>query len=64
MNFSLPAECLEAVEAAETCILLTARIEELLCCPSQPNNISLITDIKALLDAVQPSTSAEQKATD
>ena len=61
VNSSLSAECLEAVEAAETCILLRARLEELLCIPSQSIKISLITDSKSLLDAVHTSTSVENK---
>ena len=44
VNSLLSAECLEAVEAAETCILLRARLEELLCIPSQSIKICLITD--------------------
>lgn len=61
VNSSLSAECLEAVEAAETCILLRARLEELLCLPSQFIKLSLITDSKSLLDAVHTSTSVENK---
>ena len=61
VNSTLSAECLEAVEAAETCILLRARLEEMLCLSPNSIKISLLTDSKSLLDAVYTSTSVENK---
>ena len=57
----MSAECLQAVEAAETCILLRDRFEEFLCLPSRSVQISIIIDNKSLLDAVHTSTSVENK---
>ena len=61
VNSSLSAECLQAVEAAETCILLRDRFEDFLCLPSKSVKISIIIDNKSLLDAVHTSTSVENK---
>lgn len=61
VNSSLSSECLEAVEAAETCILLRERLQEMLCLKQGSVKISLLTDSKSLLDAVHTSTSVENK---
>ena len=52
INSSLSAECLEAVEATETCLLIRDRLEEMLCRPSGSIKITLVTDNRSLVDAV------------
>ena len=61
VNSSLSAECLQAVEAAETCILLRDRLEDILCLPNKSVQVSIIVDNKSLMDAVHTSTSVENK---
>lgn len=62
VNSTLAAECLAAVEAAETCILLRSTLEELLSLPSPGKiRISVLCDNRSLVDAVHSSTSVENK---
>ena len=61
VNSSLSAECLEAVEAAETCILLRAIIEDMLCLDADSVKISILSDNKSLVEAVHKTTSLENK---
>lgn len=61
VNSSLAAECLAAVDAAETSILLRSKLEELLCLPTGFINITLISDSKSLVDNVHSSTSVDNK---
>ena len=61
VNSSLSAECLEAVDAAETCLLISDRLEEMLCRPSGSIKITLVTDNRSLVDAVHRSTSVENR---
>ena len=57
----MSAECLQAVEAAETCILLQSKIEEMLCIDKNSVRISILSDNKSLVDSVHKSTSLENK---
>ena len=61
VNSSLGAECLEACEAASTCILIRERLEQMLCCSPGTVKISILTDNKSLVGAVHKSTSLENK---
>lgn len=61
VNSTLAAECLAAVEAADTCILWRALLEEFLCLPSGYMKISVLCDNRSLVDAVHSSTSVENK---
>ena len=61
VNSSLAAECLEAVEAAQTCVLIRERLAQLLCRGPETIKISLLTDNRSLIDAVHKSTSLENK---
>ena len=61
VNSTLSAECLSAVDAAETCILIRDRLEEMLCLTSGIIKITLVTDNRSLVDAVHKSTSVENK---
>lgn len=61
VNSSLAAECLAAVDAAETSILLRAKLTELLCPSDRTIRISLLSDSKSLVDNVHSSTSVDNK---
>ena len=52
VNSSLAAECLGAVDAAKTCILLRTKLEQLLGLSSGFMRISLISNSKSLVDNV------------
>ena len=58
---SLAAECLAAMETADTCILLPATLEEYLCREKDSIKITIICDNKSLVNAVHTSTSVENK---
>ena len=61
VNSSLAAECLAAVDAAETSILLRAKLQELLCLVDRTIKISILSDSKSLVDNVHSSTSVDNK---
>ena len=49
------------MEAADTCILLRATLEEYLCREKDSIKITIICDNKSLVNAVHTSTSVENK---
>ena len=61
VSSSLSAECLTAVDAAETSFLLRHKLEEMLCLGSQTLKISILSDNKSLVQAVHKTTSLENK---
>ena len=61
VNSTLAAECLEAVNSAEICILLRSTLETFLCCPKNSIKITIISDNKSLVDAAHTTTSVEGK---
>ena len=62
VNASLSAECLEAVEAAETAILIRHKLEDMLSMEHDSIPISVLCDNKGLVDAVHKTTSIQNKA--
>ena len=62
VNASLSAECLEAVEAAETAILIRNKLEDMLSMEHDSIPISVLCDNKGLVDAVHKTTSIQNKA--
>lgn len=61
VSSSLSAECLTAVDAAETSFLLRHKLEEMLCLPSLTLKISVLCDNKSLVQAAHRTTSLENK---
>ena len=62
VNSSLSAECLAAVEAAETSVLIRHKLEEMLCLERGSIPISILSDSKSLVEAVHKSTSVQNKS--
>ena len=61
VNSTIAAECLSAVEAAETCAYLSKNISELLCKGSKTVPIYILSDNKSLVDHLHSTTSVENK---
>jgi len=61
VNSTIAAECLAAVEAAETCILLRSLFCDMSCSKEDTIPISILSDNCSLVDAVHTSTSMESK---
>ena len=61
VSSSLSAECLTAVDAAETSFLLRNKLEEMMCLESHTLKISILSDNKSLVQAVHKTTSLENK---
>ena len=61
VSSSLAAECLTAVDAAETSFLLRNKLEEMMCLDSHTLKISILSDNKSLVQAVHKTTSLENK---
>ena len=62
VNASLSAECLEAVEAAETAILIRHKLEDMLSMEHDSIPISVLCDNKGLVDAVHKTTSIQNQS--
>ena len=62
VNASLSAECLEAVDAAETSLLIRNKLEDMLSLNHGSLPISILCDHKGLVEAVHKSTSIQNKA--